>query len=113
MAVLAPSRPSAFSWSNEGAKTSEPEQDISNQTPSGAPAEYMRVVDAQLRVSAQKVKVRAPSDPANQWVEVDRLTRMMFYFTEFPPKSSPGGMTPTLTTYYDMTFALHPSADEP
>jgi hypothetical protein len=104
-------KPSAFSWSSEAAGTSPAQQSITNQTPSGAPVEYMRVIPAQAQVSSQRVKVRSPSDE-DVWVEIDRLTRLMFRYTEFPPKSNPSGMTPTLTTYFDLTFDLHPPASD-
>lgn len=104
-------RPSTFSWSSQAAKTSPAQQSISNQTPSGAPVEYMRIIPAQAQVASQKVKVRSPGDE-DVWIEIDRLTRMMFRYAEFPPKSSPSGMTPTLTTYFDLTFDLHPPASE-
>ena len=102
-------RPSAFSWSSEAARTSPAQQSITNQTPSGAPVEYMRVIPAQAQVSSQRVKVRSLDDE-DVWIEIDRLTRLMFRYTEFPPKSGPGGMTPTLTTYFDLSFDLHPPA---
>jgi hypothetical protein len=104
-------KPSAFSWSNEAARTSPAKQNISNQTPSGAPVEYMRIIPANAQVASQKVKVRSPGDE-DVWIEIDRLTRLMFRYTEFPPKSGPGGMTPTLTTYFDLTFDLHPPASD-
>jgi hypothetical protein len=102
-------KPSVFSWSSEAARTSPAKQSISNQTPSGSPVEYMRIIPAQAQVASQRVKVRAPDD-GDVWVEVDRLTRLMFRYTEFPPKSSPSGMRPTLTTYFDLSFDLHPPA---
>jgi hypothetical protein len=103
-------RPSAFSWSNEAAKTSPARQSVTNRTPSGASAEYMRIISATAQVASQKVKVRAGDDT---WIEIDRLTRLMFRYTEFLPRSSPSGMQPTLTTYFDLSFDLHPpSSDE-
>ena len=57
------------------------------------------------------MKVRSPDDE-DVWVEIDRLTRLMFRYTEFPPKSNPGGMMPTLTTYFDLRFDLHPPASD-
>jgi hypothetical protein len=104
-------RPSAFSWSSEAAKASPAKQSIANQTPSDDPVEYMRIIPANAQVASQRVKVRSPDDE-DVWVEIDRLTRLMFRYTEFPPKSGPGGMTPTLTTYFDLTFDLHPPASD-
>jgi hypothetical protein len=69
----------------------------------------MRVIPAQAQVASQRVMVRSPEDD-DVWIELDRLTRLMFRYTEFPPKSNPGGMTPTLTTSFDLTFDLHPPA---
>ncbi len=104
-------RPSAFSYSNEAAKQSADEQSITNQTPSGSPAEYMRIIAADMLVASQRVRVQSSSDE-NVWVEIDRLRRMVFHYTEHPPKSSPSGLTPTRTTYFDLSFALHPLPDE-
>ena len=104
-------KPSAFSWSNEAARTSPAKQSISNQSPSGSPIEYMRIIPANAQVASQKVKVRSPGDE-DVWIEIDRLARLMFRYTEFPPKSGPGGMTPTLTTYFDLSFDLHPPASD-
>ncbi len=104
-------RPSAFSWSNEGAEQSSGLQSVTNQTPSGRPPEYMRIVAAQARVVAERVKVTSPTDES-VWVEIDRMRRMVFHYTEFPPKSGPGGMTPTRTTYFDLSFDLHPPPAE-
>ena len=104
-------KPSAFSWSSEAARTSPAKQSISNQTPSGSPVEYMRIIPAQAQVASRKVRVRSPRDE-EVWIEIDRLTRLMFRYTEFPPKSGPGGMTPTLTTYFDLSFDLHPPASD-
>ncbi len=104
-------RPSAFSWSNEAAKQRPDEQSITNTTPSGSPAEYMRIVAADLLVASQRVRVQSPIDPS-VWVEIDRLRRMVFHYTEYPPKSSPSGLTRTRTTYFDLSFDLHPSPDE-
>lgn len=103
--------PSLFSYSNEAAKQGEGEQSISNRTPSGRPAEYMRIIPADLRVASQRVRVRSPADE-NVWVEIDRLRRMVFHYTEHLPRSSPGGLTPTRTTYFDLSFDLHPSPAE-
>ncbi len=104
-------KPSAFSWSSEAARTSAAKQSVSNQTPTGDPVEYMRIIPARAQVTSQRVKVRSPSDE-NVWVEIDRLTRLMFRYTEFPPKSGPSGVTPTLTTYFDLSFDLHPPATD-
>ena len=40
------------------------------------------------------------------------LSRMVFHSTDYPPKSRPGGMTPTQTTYFDLSFDLHPPPAE-
>ena len=104
-------RPSAFSWSSEAAKQSEDEQSITNTTPAGRPAEYMRIIPADLTVLSERVRVQSPTDE-NVWIEIDRLRRMVFHYTEHPPKSSPSGLTPTRTTYFDLSFALHPSPEE-
>ena len=71
----------------------------------------MRIIAADLLVASQRVRVRSPADE-NVWVEIDRLRRMVFHYTEHPPKSSPSGLTPTRTTYFDLSFDLHPSPDE-
>jgi hypothetical protein len=71
----------------------------------------MRIIPATAQVASQKVKVRSPDD-ADTWVEIDRLTRIAFRYTEFLPKSSPSGLTPTLTTCFDLTFDLHPPATD-
>lgn len=102
-------RPSAFSWSNEAARTSPARQSVMNRTPSGALAEYMRIIPAQAQVASERVRVEAA---AGTWIEIDRLTRMMFRYTEHLPRSSPSGLTPTLTTYFDLTFDLHPPATD-
>ena len=47
-------RPSAFSWSSEARKASSKQKRISNQTPSGAPVEYMRIIPAQAQVASQR-----------------------------------------------------------
>jgi hypothetical protein len=104
-------KPSAFSWSSEAGKTSPAKQSIALHHRDDEPPEYMRIIPAQAQVSSQRVKVRSPDDE-DVWVEIDRLTRLMFRYTEFPPKSSPSGMTPTLTTYFDLSFALHPPASD-
>jgi hypothetical protein len=103
-------RPAAFSWSNEATKQSPDEQSITNQTPSGSPVEYMRTIAADLTVISERVRVQSPSDE-NVWVEIDRLRRMVFHYTQHPPKSSPSGLTPTRTTYFDLAFDLHPSPE--
>ena len=103
--------PSAFSWSREAAQQSPAEQSVTDRTPSGSPPEYMRIIDAQLLVASEKVRVTSPNDPS-VWVDIDRLRRMVFHYTEFPPKSSPSGLTPTRTTYFDLSFDLHPSPSE-
>ena len=105
-------RPSAFSWSTERARTFRTrQQTISVEYPEGDPPEYMRIVDAELKVMAERVKVRAPSNP-DVWVEIDRVTRMAFHYTEFPPKPDPSALQPSLTTYLDLHFDLHPPASE-
>ena len=104
-------KPSAFSWSSEAARTSPAKQSIALHDREEAPPEYMRIIPAQAQVTSQRVKVRAASDEG-VWIEIDRLTRLMFRYTEFPPKSGPSGMTPTLTTYFDLSFALHPPASD-
>ena len=103
-------RPSAFSWSAEGAAQDD-EQSVTDQTPSGNPAEHMRIINAQLLVASEKVRVHSPDNPS-VWVDIDRLSRMVFHYTDYPPKSRPSGMTPTQTTYFDLTFDLHPSPAE-
>ena len=101
-------RASAFSWSNERARTFRTQQQtVSIEYPEDDPPEYMRIVDADLKVMAERVKVRDPEN-AEIWVEIDRVKRMAFHYTEFPPKPDPSSLQPSLTTYFDLHFDLHP-----
>ena len=102
---------SAFSWSTEGAKARRKQQTVSVEYPEDAPPEYMRIIEADLKVMAERVKVRSPDDPGT-WIEIDRVTRMAFHYTEFLPKRDPPAMQPSLTTYYDLLFDLHPPASD-
>ena len=105
-------RASAFSWSTEAALAGRNRpRSVSVEYPEGGPPEYMRIIDAALTVMAERVKVRAPDDP-EVWVEIDRVTRMAFHYTEFPPKPDPASLQPSLTTYMDLHFDLHPPASE-
>jgi hypothetical protein len=40
------------------------------------------------------------------------MVRLMFRYTEFPPKPTTSSMQPSLTTYFDLRFALHPPVSE-
>ena len=102
---------SAFSWSTAAALARSQQPGLSIEYPEGAPPAYMRIIDAELTVQAERVKVRSPDDP-DTWVEIDRVTRMAFHYTEFPPKPDPSSLQPSLTTYFDLTFDLHPPATE-
>ena len=102
---------SAFSWSNQAALARNRTQGVSIEYPDGDPPEYMRIIDAELTVQAERVRVVSPDDP-DIWVEIDRVTRMAFHYTEFPPKPDPSSLQPSLTTYYDLAFDLHPPASE-
>lgn len=99
---------SAFSWSRQaGADGRDRQQRLSVSYPEPAPRAFMRLVEAEARIMSQRARVEAPDDPA-VWVEVDRMTRLAFAFTEFPPKPHAGSPQPSLTTVYDLAFALHP-----
>jgi hypothetical protein len=106
-------KPSAFSWSRQQAiATSSETQKIALHDRDEDPVEYMRVIPAQAQVTSERVKVRAPGEDET-WVEIDRLTRLMFSYTEFPSKPTTASMQPSLTTYFDLHFELHPpEADE-
>lgn len=102
---------SAFSWSNQAALARSRRPGISIEYPEGEPPEYMRIIDAELQVQAERVKVVSDQDPET-WVEIDRVTRMAFHYTEFPPKPDPSALQPSLTTYFDLAFDLHPPSSE-
>ena len=101
---------SGFSWSNEAAKAGRSRrQTLSVEYPDAEPPEYIRIIDAELKVMAERVKVRDAANP-DLWVEIDRVKRMAFHYTEFPPEPNPAALQPSLTTYYDLHFDLHPPA---
>lgn len=103
---------SRFSWSNKKAAASggmrAQLQSITINYPEPKPREFMRVVRADLKVNSELVRVEGPSG----WVEVDRLTRMAFQYTEFPPKRGIGSLQPSRTTIYDLVFDLHPPPEK-
>ena len=103
-------RPSRFSWSTAAALFRTRGQSITIEYPQPKPRHFMRVITAELKVMSERVRVEAPEDPS-LWVEVDRMTRMAFHFTEFPPKRTPTSLQPARTTVYDLAFDLHPPAD--
>lgn len=99
---------SAFSWSRQAASEGRGRQErLTVEYPEPAPRAFMRVVEAEARIMSERVRIEAPDDPS-RWVEVDRMTRMAFAWTEFPPKPQTGSPQPSLTTVYDLAFALHP-----
>lgn len=105
-------RASAFSWSTEAALAGRNRQrSVSVEYPEGDPPEFMRTIDAEMTVMVERVKVRSPDD-LDVWVEIDRVMRMAFHYTEFPPKPDPASLQPSLTTYLDLHFDLHPPASE-
>lgn len=105
-------KPSEFSWSNAANTARKRGSGVTVQYPEPTPRAFMRVIAADLKVMSEVVRVEAPGDPST-WVEVDRMTRMAFQFTEFPPKPKLSSPQPSRTTVYDMEFALHPpEADE-
>ena len=102
---------SAFSFSAEGAArdiASRKGGGVTVNFPEQEPPEFMRVVTSQVKVVSQVVRVEDPDDPES-FTDVDRLARMMFYYTQFPPKPTRGSLQPSFTTYYDLHFDLHPT----
>ena len=102
---------SEFSWSNEAARMRSKTASVSVNYPEPKPREFMRIVRADLKVISELVRVEAPDNPS-AWVEIDRMTRMAFHFTEFPPKRTAASPQPSRTTLYDLEFDLHPPASE-
>ena len=95
---------SRFSWSRAAA--GEGRQEGLSLERSG-PRAFMRVVEAQAKIMSERARVESADDPS-VWAEVDRMTRMAFAYTEFPPKAHPGSPQPSRTTIFDLEFALHP-----
>lgn len=95
---------SAFSWSREAAGDRE---GMTVEGLDAAPRAFMRVVGTQAKIMSQRVRVEDPGDPAS-WIEVDRMTRIAFAYTEFPPKPTAASPQPSRTTVYDLALVLHP-----
>ena len=100
---------SRFSWSREAAPDDERSFLVEPfDTPTPA---YMRVIEATAKIRSERVRVELPENPS-VWAEVDRMTRIAFGYTEFPPKPYPSSPQPSRTTVYDLTFVLHPPPED-
>ena len=95
-----------FSNASREEKASPPSLDI--RWPEQRPYEYMRLMEDDLLVAASRGRIG--DEPS--YVEVSRMARMRFRYTEYPPKRNRSAMQPSVTTYYDLTFVLHPPEDE-
>ena len=104
-------KPSEFSWSNQAALMRGKTGSITVNYPEPKPREFMRIVRADLKIMSELVRVEMPDNPS-VWVELDRMTRMAFHFTEFPPKPHAGSPQPSRTTVYDLEFDLHPPPED-
>ena len=100
-------RPSAFSFSREE-REEEGGPSVDVRWPGREPRHFMRIIPADLKVTATRHTV---DDGSGNSVEIDRLNRMMFQYTEILPKPHVSSLQPSRTTYYDMTFALHPEEE--
>lgn len=97
-------RPSAFTHSREALEEDGGPPSVTVNWPTEGARHFMRVLPAELEVVAKRVKV----EEGEVVIEIDRLERMMFRYTEPRPKPTVRSLQPTRTTYYDMTFELHP-----
>ena len=111
--IVAPALPAAgarwgegsrFSWSRQAAAEGR-QEGLSLER--SKPRAFMRVVEAEAKIMSERVRVEAADDPS-VWAEVDRMTRMSFAYTEFPPKAHAASPQPSRTTVFDLEFALHP-----
>jgi hypothetical protein len=77
---------------------------ISNESP----REFKRIIKAQTKIYSKEYRVSrdGESNPSD-YVDIDRVERLMFYFTEHPEKARPAGFTPSHTTFFHLTFALN------
>ena len=80
--------------------------------PEDGPPEVMRIVRSRLNIRSVTAKVEDPGRPG-VFVEVDRMERMYFSYTEFPPKPTRSSLQPSVTTHYDLRFDLHPPDETP
>ena len=73
-----------------------------------APREFKRIIKAQTKIYSKEYRVSrdGESNPSD-YVDIDRIERLMFYFTEHPEKARPAGFTPSHTTFFHLTFALN------
>lgn len=99
-------RPSTFAYSS-AERASGQGRSVTVEYPDRRPAQYMRLLQSELKVKATRVRVEDP-DNADTWVDVDRLETMYFHFTELPEKPHPSLPQGTLTTYYIMEFSQQP-----
>jgi hypothetical protein len=72
-----------------------------------APRDFKRIVKAQTKIYSKEYRVSrdGESNPSD-FVDIDRIERLMFYFTEHPEKARPAGFTPSHTTFFHLSFAL-------
>lgn len=104
-------KPSAFSFSIAAAQERR-NPGVTVNYPEDAPPEVMRIVPSRLNIRSVTAKVEDPARPG-VFVEVDRMERMYFSYTEFPPKPTRSSLQPSVTTHYDLRFDLHPPGETP
>lgn len=113
-------RPSAFSFSAEGARRPEGRGngDEGSSTPSVRvnlprrdPPEFMRVIRTSAHVAMQEVRVPDP-DANGSYINVERVSVLRFSYVEHPPKPTLWSLQPSVSVSYSLRFDLHPVTED-